>query len=72
MLNIKIAPSWITLEGEMIQKVERFKNLEQWMDNKLSEKEALMSRINNMNLAYRLTMNTYNKKISINAKLKHF
>lgn len=73
MTNIMEAPGWMAIDGGKIQKVEKFKYLGEWIDTGLTEKDAMEAQINKINLAYKLTMNIYNKKnISINAKLKHY
>lgn len=69
--KIKISLKQIKLGWKKYPEQERFKYFGEWIGNNPSEKETLFQEINKMNLLYRLTMNTYNKKtITINAKLR--
>lgn len=51
MTKIETAPRWMTLEGERIKKVEKFKYLGEWVKDKLSDKQTLISRVKKMNSA---------------------
>lgn len=47
------------------------KYLGEWVENNLSEKEALMSRISRTNMANKLAMNTQQQDLD-KCKLKHY
>ena len=71
--NIKEAKREMLLEQGNIKRTEKFKYLGEWIEPNLSERASLSMRVNKLELAYRLTKNTYNKKcLSRNLKLTHY
>ena len=56
-----------------IKRVDKFKYLGEWIQPNGGDKEASKGRIRKLELAYRLTQNTYNKRaISYRAKIRHY
>lgn len=71
--NIKTAPKKMKTKYGDIQKTDKFKYLGELIEQNVSEKEAIKSRVHKMKLAYHMTRDVYNKKsVSINAKLRHY
>ena len=66
-------PRELDVEQGKIRRTEKFKYLGEWIEPNISEKAALASRINKMEVAYQLTKGVYNKRsVSFNAKLRHY
>ena len=73
MTNRKDVPRQITTNYGKIRKVSKFKYLGELIQPNALDKEAVLARAREMELAFQLTKNIYNKKsISINAKLRHY
>lgn len=71
--NISDSPCELYLAQGEIKKTNKFKYLGEWLEQDLSERTALSSRVNKLELAYQLTRSTYNKKcLSRNTKMRHY
>lgn len=49
------------MEQQKIKRAEKFKYLGEWITPNISEKEAIISRINKMEVVYQLTRGVYSK-----------
>lgn len=69
----KQAPQTLHTAYGDVHKVDHFKYLGEWISPSHSEKKAMETRIQKLNIALHLTRGIYNKKcISQNAKLRHY
>ncbi|KAJ8882277.1 hypothetical protein PR048_018765 [Dryococelus australis] len=71
--SIKSATKKLVVNQGKIRQVEKFKYLGKWIEPNICGKEAFVSRIKKLEMAYHLTKDVYNKlSVSFNAKLRHY
>ncbi|KAJ8890637.1 hypothetical protein PR048_010146 [Dryococelus australis] len=71
--NIKSAPKKLAVYQGKIKQAETFKYLGEWIEPNICEKEAFVSSIKKLEIAYHFTKDVYNKRLaSFNAKLRHY